>query len=119
MLLLSLTTALPFREFANTIILNKTDSVNKDTRRRIRGLVKRLNPSAHVVEAKFGNIAIKEVIDTKNFSFEKAATGMGWLQSLHDLSRREVNGKIKVTPKPETEEYCSLHVHSCGFSERH
>ncbi|KIV91565.1 hypothetical protein PV10_06090 [Exophiala mesophila] len=92
-------------EFANTIILNKTDSVNKATRNRIRALVKRLNPAAHVLEAQFGNVPIKEVIDTKNFSFEKAATGMGWLQSLHDLSRREVNGKIKIAPKPETEEY--------------
>lgn len=29
---------------------------------------------------------------------------MGWLQSLHDLSKREINGQIKIGPKPETEE---------------
>jgi hypothetical protein len=38
------------------------------------------------------------------FSFEKAATNMGWLQSLHELSKREINGQIKIAPKPETEE---------------
>ncbi|KAL2434828.1 Zinc-regulated GTPase metalloprotein activator 1 [Exophiala dermatitidis] len=92
-------------EFANSIILNKIDSVDEETRKRIHAIVKQLNPSARLFEANYGKVDVKEVIDTKSFSFEKAATGMGWLQSLHDLAKREINGQIKIAPKPETEEY--------------
>lgn len=92
-------------EFANTVIINKVDSVDDDTRLRIRGVVKKLNPEAKILEAKFANVDIREVLATSTFNFEKAATGMGWLQSLHEMSKREIDGKIKIAPKPETEEY--------------
>ncbi|KIW90982.1 uncharacterized protein Z519_08765 [Cladophialophora bantiana CBS 173.52] len=92
-------------EFANTIILNKADSVTKATRSRIRAVIHQLNPAAKVLESNYSKVDAREVIATKTFSFEKAATNMGWLQSLHELSKREINGQVKITPKPETEEY--------------
>lgn len=91
-------------EFSNTVIINKTDSVDNATKRRVRGIIQQLNPSAKILEANYSKVDVKEIIGTKKFSFEKAATSMGWLQSLHDLSKREINGKIKIGPKPETEE---------------
>lgn len=36
---------------------------------------------------------------------DRAQTGYGWLQDLHDMTVREVNGRPRATPKPETEEY--------------
>ncbi|OAL34127.1 hypothetical protein AYO20_06582 [Fonsecaea nubica] len=92
-------------EFANTIILNKIDSVDKATRSRIRAVIHQLNPAAKVLESNFSKVDPRQVIRTETFSFEKAATNMGWLQSLHDLNVREINGQLKVAPKPETEEY--------------
>lgn len=78
--------------------------MDEETKKRIHAIVKQLNPSARVFEANFGKVNVKDVIGTKTFSFEKAATGMGWLRSLHDLAKREINGQIKIGPKPETEE---------------
>ena len=63
-----------------------------------------MNPDAKIIEAKFAVIDIEAVLGTATFNFEKAATGMGWLRSLHEMSKREVNGRIKFAPKPETEE---------------
>ncbi|KIX92441.1 uncharacterized protein Z520_11916 [Fonsecaea multimorphosa CBS 102226] len=92
-------------EFANTVIINKVDCVDEDTRLRIHGVIKKLNPLAKIIESKFAKVDIGEVLATSVFDFEKAATGMGWLQSLHEMSKREIGGKIKIAPKPETEEY--------------
>lgn len=92
------------REFANTIILNKANTVDETTKTRIRGIIQQLNPVAKVFEANYGKVDVNEVIGTKTFSFEKAATSMGWLRSLHELSKQEINGQIKIAPKPETEE---------------
>jgi G3E family GTPase len=92
-------------EFANTVIINKVDCVDEETRVRIHGVVKKLNPLARILESKFAQVNIAEVLGTSTFDFESAATGMGWLQSLHEMSKREIDGKIKIAPKPETEEY--------------
>lgn len=91
-------------EFADVIIVNKVDSVDLDTKGRVLGLVKTLNPVAKVIEASYSKIDVREIISTGMFSFEKAATGSGWLQSLHELTQMEINGKSRMVPKPETEE---------------
>ncbi|KAL3420896.1 metal chaperone YciC [Phlyctema vagabunda] len=91
-------------EFADVIIVNKVDSVDASTKARVLALVKKLNPSAKVLEANYSAIDVKEIINTNTFSFEKAATGAGWLRSLHELTAREVDGRTVMAPKPETEE---------------
>ncbi|KIW14621.1 hypothetical protein PV08_07405 [Exophiala spinifera] len=92
-------------EFSNTIIINKANNVDKAARSRIRSIIQQLNPAAKVLEANYAKVDVQDIIGTKKFSFEKAATSMGWLQSLHELTKREINGQIKIGPKPETEEY--------------
>lgn len=91
-------------EFADVIVVNKIDAVDEKTKMRVLGLIKKLNPSAKVLESTYSRIDVKEIINTGRFSFLKAASGSGWLQSLHELSLREIDGKMKMAPKPETEE---------------
>lgn len=91
-------------EFADVIILNKVDMVSKGTRNRIKNLIKKLNHRAKLLESNFGKIEVKEIVNTGLFNMERAQTGYGWLQDLHDMTLRQVNGKNIVTPKPETEE---------------
>lgn len=92
-------------EFADVIIVNKVDAIDASMKKRVLALVKKLNPSAKVLEARYSAVDVKEIIDTNMFSFEKAATGAGWLRSLHELTVRSVGGKEVMAPKPETEEY--------------
>ena len=47
---------------------------------------------------------MEEIVNTGMFNIELAQTGYGWLQDLHAMTVREVNGRKMVTPKPETEE---------------
>lgn len=91
-------------EFADVVIINKIDMVSEETRGRIRDLVKDLNHRAKIVETSRGKIDVKDILDTGMFNLEHAQTGYGWLQDLHAMTVREVNGRKKVTPKPETEE---------------
>ncbi|KAL2210995.1 cobW-domain-containing protein [Sarocladium strictum] len=92
-------------EFADVIILNKTDMVDADSKARIRTLIKSLNHRAKVIESSYGKVDVKELVNTGLFNLEAAQTGYGWLQDLHEMTVREVNGRNVVTPKPETEEY--------------
>lgn len=91
-------------EFANVIIINKLDQIDGEMKRRVMRLCKQLNPTAKLIESKYSKVDVKEIVETGMFTFEEAATGAGWLRSLHELTQREVGGKNKMVPKPETEE---------------
>ncbi|ROT36453.1 CobW/HypB/UreG, nucleotide-binding domain-containing protein [Sodiomyces alkalinus F11] len=92
-------------EFADVIILNKIDMVDNKTRSRVRDLISNLNHRAKVIETTHGKVDVTEIVNTGLFNLDIAKTGYGWLQDLHAMSLREVNGKKTITPKPETEEY--------------
>jgi G3E family GTPase len=80
-------------EFADVIVLNKTDLVAPRELRSLRELLCRINPGARLVEARFGAVAPELVLGTDRFDFERAAQAPGWLRTLRG---EEV---------PETEEY--------------
>lgn len=81
-------------EFANVIILNKTDLIDPETLGFLKSALKKLNPDAAILESEFGQIDLKHIVNTKLFDFDKAQSSAGWqkeLQSDHHT--------------PETEEY--------------
>lgn len=96
-------------EFANVIIVNKVDMVDRKTVGRIRAYVKTLNPTAKIIESKFSKVDVKEMLNTGKFDFAEAITSPGWLKSLHEMTVMDVHGKKRVAPKPETLEYVPCH----------
>jgi G3E family GTPase len=80
-------------EFANVIVLNKTDLVEQHDVHELRDVLIKLNPEARIVEASYGRIPLEEVMNTKLFNFEKSSQSAGWIKELN-------NEHI-----PETEEY--------------
>ncbi|KAF2703420.1 cobalamin synthesis protein [Pleomassaria siparia CBS 279.74] len=92
-------------EFANVIVINKIDVVDKHTLGRVRAYVRALNPGAKLIEAKYSRVDIKEMLNTGKFNFAEAIASPGWLKSLHEMTVMDVHGKKRVAPKPETLEY--------------
>jgi G3E family GTPase len=81
-------------EFANVIILNKTDLVDEDTVGLLKASIKKLNPLAKILTSNFGKIAPKEILNTGLFDFEEAQSSAGWQKELQSEGHT-----------PETEEY--------------
>ncbi|MGK0316867.1 MAG: G3E family GTPase [Saprospiraceae bacterium] len=81
-------------EFANVIILNKTDLVTSETVGVLRAAIQKLNPSAKLLTSDFSKVNPKEILNTKLFDFEEAQTSAGWQKELE-----------AETHTPETEEY--------------
>jgi G3E family GTPase len=80
-------------EFANVIILNKTDLVSREDVGVLKAMIRKLNADAKIVESSFGKIDIKEIMNTSLFDFDKTSQSAGWIEELN---------KDHV---PETEEY--------------
>ncbi|KAE8332373.1 P-loop containing nucleoside triphosphate hydrolase protein [Aspergillus sergii] len=92
-------------EFADVIIINKIETVDEKTRERIRSILKLLNPDAKVLETSYSKVNVNEILDTGRFNFLKAASGAGWLRSLHEMTKRETGNGERLAPVPETIEY--------------
>lgn len=80
-------------EFANVIVLNKTDIVSPQQLSIVEAMIQKLNPEARLIHAQFGALDPHDVLNTKLFDYEKAAQSPGWV--------KELAGEHT----PETEEY--------------
>ncbi len=81
-------------EFANVIVLNKTDLVSEEHLGILRATIAKLNPSARIITSHFGKVSPAEVLNTGLFNFEEAEQSAGWIEELK-----------KDGHTPETEEY--------------
>ncbi|MCA2919179.1 MAG: GTP-binding protein [Burkholderiales bacterium] len=69
-------------EFANVIVLNKTDLVTQEALNQAYGLLAALNPKAKIVTAVRGQVPLSCIFDTGLFNLEQAYEMPGWVQAL-------------------------------------
>lgn len=81
-------------EFANVIILNKTDLVDATTLGVLKAAIHKLNPSAQIMESTFSQVNPQAILNTGLFNFAEAEQSAGWIAELN-----------KDQHTPETEEY--------------
>ncbi len=80
-------------EFADVILISKTDVTSKAETERLTAILKSLNTHCEIIPIAQGKVNIDAVLDTKLFDFERAQQAPGWL--------KEMRGEHV----PETEEY--------------
>jgi len=80
-------------EFADVLIINKTDLVSAEERAELRAILHKLNPAARIVDSERGRVSLGDVLDTGSFDMEKAQSSAGWIKELNSVHT------------PETEEY--------------
>ena len=80
-------------EFADVILISKTDLANSSDIDRLTAILKTLNTDAKIIPIAQGQVDIDEVLNTGLFNFERAQQAPGWL--------KEMRGEHV----PETEEY--------------
>ena len=91
-------------EFCNTIVLNKVDEIDPEDLKRIKLIIRELQPTAKIIETNYAKVDVGEIIDTNNFDFEKVANSAGW---------------IKEIEKDEDEEDEEHEEHEHSYHEHH
>ena len=94
-------------EFCNVIVLNKVDEVTPEQLNTVKGIIKKLQPNAKIIETNYSKVDVKEMMDTNNFDFEKIMNSAGWIQELE----KEVEENEKHHHEEEEEEYEHEHEH--------
>ena len=80
-------------EFADVILISKTDVASKTETERLTAILKTLNTHCEIIPIAQGKVNIDAVLNTGLFDFERAQQAPGWL--------KEMRGEHV----PETEEY--------------
>ncbi len=81
-------------EFANVIILNKTDLVTPEELGMLQAVIRKMNANARIVTSSFGKVDLQQILNTHLFNFEETSQSAGWIEELN-----------KSHHTPETEEY--------------
>lgn len=81
-------------EFANVILLNKTDLIGESHLGVLKATIQKLNPSAKIIETSYSKVSPSEILNTNLFNFEEAEQSAGWIEELQ-----------KDEHTPESEEY--------------
>ncbi len=69
-------------EFADVLLISKTDLVPEQDIERLKSILKTLNTEAEQIAIQGGNVPLDKVLATGKFSFEKAQQAPGWLKEL-------------------------------------
>lgn len=81
-------------EFCNTIVLNKTSELSLEQLKTAIKVIKTLQPNAKLIETNYGEVDLKDIFNTRLFSFEEAANSAGWIKAIDEPEE-----------ETETEEY--------------
>ena len=80
-------------EFADVILISKTDLVESKDIDKLKAIIKNLNTNARILPITMGEVEIDNVLNTGLFDFDKAKDAPGWLK------------EMRGDHIPETEEY--------------
>ena len=81
-------------EFANVLLVNKTDRMTSIEVEQLQAILKSLNPDATVIPIERGRVSPRAILATGAFNEELVAESAGWLKELQEFSHA-----------PESEEY--------------
>lgn len=80
-------------EFANIILINKSDLVSPDELSAVEGVIRSLNPVCKIIKTTHSKISLDQILDTQLFKLDEVVRSPAWLRELNNIHT------------PETEEY--------------
>lgn len=71
-------------EFCNIVLLNKASMVEPSELRRIKEIVRHLQPKAEIITCDYGDVDLDRLVGTGMFDFNSVATSAAWIQEIED-----------------------------------
>jgi G3E family GTPase len=84
-------------EFANVIVINKSDLVSEQELFKLVSVIRSLNTDARILTTSHGEVDISDIVDTSLFDYEQASQAPLWI--------KEMEWWWHLNHTPETEEY--------------
>lgn len=78
-------------EFADVILLNKSDLVTKEELKHLYGIIRSLNADAKIIKTSRCKVPLDEILNTNRFDFDKASQSPGWLKVMRGEENSETD----------------------------
>ncbi len=69
-------------EFANVIVVNKTDLIDAEEVEGLAALLAELNPGAEILSAEHGRVPLERILNTGLFDLDNVSQSPGWVRAL-------------------------------------
>lgn len=69
-------------EFANIIVINKSDLISEQELSKLVGIIRSLNTDARIMTTSYGEVNIADIVDTGLFDYEKASQAPLWVKEM-------------------------------------
>ena len=99
-------------EFCNIVLLNKAAEVEPQELRRIKEIVRALQPKAEIIECNYGDVSLDRLLNTGLFDFNKVATSATWIDAIEGDHEEEEHEHCEH----EHDEHCE---HDCHEHHSH
>lgn len=105
-------------EFCDVLILNKVNEVSSTELKKVKKIIKTLQPKAKIIETNFSKVDMSEILNTYLFDFDNLLSSAGWFQELDkdQVSREEINSHDEHKEHNHTEHE---HIHEEHHHEHH
>lgn len=90
-------------EFCNIVLLNKVSEVKPEALKRIRDIIRHLQPAVEIIETDFAIVNLDKIINTGMFNYDRVVTSAGWI--------REIERQATIEEEMEAKEDHHHHHH--------
>ena len=66
-------------EFCSTIVINKIDEVGEEDLKKVRAVVRALQPKAKLIETNYAKVDLSDILNTNQFDYDKTFSSAGWI----------------------------------------
>ncbi|MBQ3409677.1 MAG: GTP-binding protein [Clostridia bacterium] len=70
-------------EFCNKIVLNKVDELSEDELKKVKAIIRELQPKAEIIETNYSKVDVDKILNTNAFDFQEASMSAGWIAELN------------------------------------
>ena len=113
-------------EFCNKIVLNKVDGLTEDELKKVKAIIRELQPKAEIIETNYSKVDVDKILDTNSFDFQEASMSAGWIAELnsteneHDDDEDEEHEHHHHDHDDDDDEYeHELHHHDHDDEDEH
>jgi len=78
-------------EFANVILINKSDLVSEAELKKLCAVISSLNPDAKIIKTSYSKVSLEKILNTNMFDFDKASQSPGWLKIMRGEESSETD----------------------------
>ena len=103
-------------EFCNIVLLNKAAEVSPDELKRIKEIVRALQPKAEIIECNYGDVDLNKIVDTGMFDFNEVATSATWIAEMDKHYEESSQDEVQSINDDEHEHH---HHHDDDDDDEH